>query len=613
MKKNEIEFQDNSISIKTKPLLDRKQSQDKKGENKKSSFYDGALSQLKKSILEASQHQQFDKHPSLQELYDSLALMSPQQKCHQLLKSVQEQEVQEIQAILDHFNTISPKPKIREIYDQKQQTILHISCFKNLPTAVEQILIYEKDNSKIEEFNTWINLKNKDSFTGVHFAAYVGSLETLEILKKFGADLKVKNDQGQNALSIAAQGDQVSAMVWLYLQGLSYTEKDEKGGTPLHWATYYGSEFAVQFLLSWLQKTKEGKKIINQQDTEGMTPLHLAAMTGNQRIAKKLLYKGSQKNIRDKRNQTPAQTALENEYEIIYKILETNNCLLEFLNIRTSYKPASISWSQICSFFIIYFYCMIGSVLFVYPFFNKDEWLQYLSIASFLIGLIFYFLTMFINPGYVQKNDDSRKLFQLLTQYEPWELCPECQIHKPQRSRHCEFCSRCVIVYDHHCPWLNNCIGAKNYPFFICFIVTIFINLIHLIILNAIFLADNYRSCNNCLPNPHYPWFNNINNLEALDISKICIQASILILCALFLFPLSYLIYVQMDNLFRNITTFEKYRQEEQTNVQGSKDKKSQQTIDSTSTVKSLESHNLQCSNCIKMCCKNSKNTQYQI
>ncbi|CAD8191069.1 unnamed protein product [Paramecium pentaurelia] len=610
MKKNEIEFQDSSISIKRQPLLDRKKSQDKDQGLRKSSFYEGGLSQLKKSIVEINQHQQIDKHPSLQDLYDSLTLMSLQQKYNQLLKSVQEQEVQEIMAILDHFITITPKPKLREIYDQKQQTILHISCFKNLPTAVERILIYEKDNSTIEEFNIWINQKNKDSFTAVHFAAYVGSLETLEILKKYQCDLKIKNEQGQNALSIAAQGDQVSAMVWLYMQGLSYTEQDEKGGTPLHWATYYGSEFAVQFLLSWLQKSKEGRKIINQQDTEGMTPLHLAAMTGNQRIAKKLLYKGSLKNIRDKRNQTPAQTALENEYEIIYKILETNNCLLEFLNIRTSYKPASISWNQICSFFIIYFYCMIGSIIFVYPFFNTDAWLQYLSIASFLIGLIFYFLTMFISPGYVERNDDSRKLFLLLTQYEPWELCPECQIHKPLRSRHCEFCSRCVIVYDHHCPWLHNCIGAKNYPYFICFILTIFVNLIHLIILNAIFLINDYP---NPIHNTHYPWFNNVTNLEALDISKKCVQSSILILCLLFLFPLAYLIYVQLDNLFRNITTFEKYRQEEQTNVKGSKDKKSQQTIQSTSSIRSQESHNLSFSNCIQMCCNNSKNTSYQI
>lgn len=53
---------------------------------------------------------------------------------------------------------------------------------------------YEKGNSTIEEFSTWINLKNKDTFTAVHFAAYVGSIETLEILKKYGINLNAKNE-----------------------------------------------------------------------------------------------------------------------------------------------------------------------------------------------------------------------------------------------------------------------------------------------------------------------------------------------------------------------------------------------------------------------------------
>lgn len=75
-----------------------------------------------------------------------------------------------------------------------------------------------------------------------------------------------------------------------------------------------------------------------------------------------------------------------------------------------------------------------------------------------MIGLIFYFLTWFIEPGYCKINEDQKLLFDLLTNYDPWDLCPECHILKPKRSRHCEICKRCVVVYDHHCPWLNNCV-----------------------------------------------------------------------------------------------------------------------------------------------------------
>jgi hypothetical protein len=47
------------------------------------------------------------------------------------------------------------------------------------------------------------------------------------------------------------------------------------------------------------------------------------------------------------------------------------------------------------------------------------------------------------------------------------------QLVKPERSRHCEICRRCVSVYDHHCPWVANCVGSKNYCLFYAFIAAI--------------------------------------------------------------------------------------------------------------------------------------------
>ncbi|KAG6467168.1 hypothetical protein ZIOFF_075036 [Zingiber officinale] len=47
--------------------------------------------------------------------------------------------------------------------------------------------------------------------------------------------------------------------------------------------------------------------------------------------------------------------------------------------------------------------------------------------------------------------------------------------HAPQVckfSKHCRSCDKCVDGFDHHCRWLNNCVGRKNYNSFIALMAT---------------------------------------------------------------------------------------------------------------------------------------------
>lgn len=40
---------------------------------------------------------------------------------------------------------------------------------------------------------------------------------------------------------------------------------------------------------------------------------------------------------------------------------------------------------------------------------------------------------------------------------------------KPERTHHCRACKTCTLKFDHHCPWLNQCVGLGNERYFVLF------------------------------------------------------------------------------------------------------------------------------------------------
>eukprot|EP00386_Alphamonas_edax_P010897 GDKI01034813.1.p1 GENE.GDKI01034813.1~~GDKI01034813.1.p1 ORF type:complete len:297 (+),score=49.57 GDKI01034813.1:143-1033(+) len=93
-----------------------------------------------------------------------------------------------------------------------------------------------------------------------------------------------------------------------------------------------------------------------------------------------------------------------------------------------------------------------------------------------LVNIVYnYWKTLRTDPGLppefetVEMGLEEGSLDPSLREGSGPKQCRKCGRLKPQRCHHCSVCKRCVLKMDHHCPWVNGCVGHHNYRYFCLF------------------------------------------------------------------------------------------------------------------------------------------------
>ena len=138
-----------------------------------------------------------------------------------------------------------------------------------------------------------------------------------------------------------------------------------------------------------------------------------------------------------------------------------------------------LAFQQVFTWFLIIF----NSIFFYYILlkelsknYSQEIKVFMIIIHSFLFALtlIFGFLSTYIDPSDSLLKKEIQKKIQLqkdgkhylLEISRKYPFCLICCSNIYSTSKHCKKCNKCIENFDHHCNWLNNCVGKYNYGYF---------------------------------------------------------------------------------------------------------------------------------------------------
>ncbi|XP_065883890.1 uncharacterized protein [Dysidea avara] len=360
-----------------------------------------------------------------------------------------------------------------------------------------------------------VELRDKDGHTLAHWAALGGHVQVLEYLIANGAPENdhSDNDYGPKPIHWACVNGHITTVNYLLDRGIPVDECDYNECTPLIIAAQYGQSLVISYLL---QRGADRYHMDNNRDTS----LHWAAYKGNPESTLILLSNGLDPKQKDSFGQTPVHSAcIAGDLNCLELLVDhgagledvddngkqpldlarrrNHRSIVKFITKKD--QPLSLDWQSIIfgppgrSRWLIWFFltCML---FWAYPMYflkclprTLDMlWNTHvIFIITNILMWIFYVLILKTNPGYIRNTDRSSydEVIKMLSNPSAWNqyaendmhnplynLCHTCKILRPVRAKHCRQCHRCVDHFDHHCNWVDNCVGKETRVYFALFV-----------------------------------------------------------------------------------------------------------------------------------------------
>ena len=451
---------------------------------------------------------------------------------------------------------LDKKNEIWKIKKGDDITLLHSSCvsdnFKLVKLIIESTkkrlnLISENSLSQEEKINNenifkdFINAKTEtEHLTALHYASFRGNIKIIKKLIQNFANVQALTYNGLNMLHKGAQGNSPNSIIYFnkkYNIDIASTNNDNLNA--MHFAAISGMDNSIIYLLNMGLNP-------NLQDINGNTPLHYAVKYGQNRIIKKLLHNGADKNILNKNKVSPAMLARENP-ELSDIFSKKGICQKLFFKPDIN-KKSKFSNINMLLFIILHFTVIFLTFIMLMPYFDNT----YFSILYLVISLllfILFFILAFSDPGTLT-NNKYKDALDIIEQGEMLEYyCPKCLIKMDFRTKHCVICEKCIDDFDHHCFWVGNCIGKKNFSLFFDFLVYVIFNTLFNFLITTYYVLTEMSTPYGEKANDAFPGFYfGVNSVIYNRTVRIVVSIFISAVCVLFFIPLIDLFQIQWSN-----------------------------------------------------------------